>query len=100
MDVLERTLASNREASRIENDATHALLKQVIDLVGQPEKGPANPATGVYWAMARVSERVAPFERRFEQTKGAMKALSIGAVPAGLLIWFLAGDKLTKLLHG
>ena len=100
MDALEDTLAANRAATAAESSATHELLKTLINALGEPSNGPAHPATGVYWALDQMGKRVAPFELRFEQFKGGVKAITFAAVPMGVLIWFLAGDKITRLLHG
>lgn len=100
MDALEQTLVANRAAAAAESTATHKLLQEVIDGLGKPSNGPSQPASGVYWAIEGVSGRLKPFEQRWEQVKGSMTTAAIILGPTGLLLWFLAGDKITKLLHG
>lgn len=100
MDALEQTLASNRAATAQESQATHELLTEVLSAVGKPSNGPGQPASGVYWAIAAVSERLSPFEQRWQQVKGGLTTIGVILIPLGVLIWFLSGEKLTKLLHG
>lgn len=100
MDALESTMTTNREAVRLENEATHTLLNAVLERLGTPQNGQSHPATGLYWAVETVSERVKPFERLWEQVKGSFKTVAFLALPMGALIWFLAGSKLTTLFHG
>lgn len=96
MDAFEAALAKHAKDAETSSVATHTLLKEALDRLGTPRNGTGQPATGLYWAIDSVSERVKPFEKWAERFKGV--ALII--LPAGCVIWFLAGDKITHLLHG
>lgn len=96
MDGLETRLQENRDAARKENEATHGLLEEVLMRLGAPQSGADHKATGLYWAVDAVSERVKPFERAWERCKGAV----IVAVPLLGALWWLGGEKLAKLFHG
>lgn len=100
MDALEQTLVDNRAATASESQATHDLLTEVLRAVGKPSNGPGQPASGVYWAIAAVSERLSPFEQRWQQVKGGLTVLAAVGVPSGALIWFMEGHRLTKLFGG
>lgn len=99
MEALERTIRTNRETARKENLALQRLMEKMVERLGEPEDGDQK-ATGMYWALDKVSQRVLPFERRFEQFKGGVKAITVVSVPVGALIWFLDGHKLTHLFGG
>ncbi len=100
MDAVEQMLVANRQAAADESAVTHTLLADVLKSLGHPQDGQAQPATGLYWAIETVSERVKPFERLWEQVKGSFKTVAVLALPVAALLWFLAGDKLTQLFHG
>jgi hypothetical protein len=99
VDALEKTINRNRETARRENVALQKLMEHMLERLGAPEEG-GQEATGVYWAIDKVSKRVRPFERRFDQFKGGVKAITFAAVPVGALIWFLDGHRLSTLLGG
>lgn len=98
--TLKQTLADNRQAAALENKATHDLLQEVLSSLGKPSNGPSQPASGVYWAIEGVSTRLKPFEQRWEQVKGALTTAAVILGPTGALLWFVAGDRLSRLFHG
>lgn len=99
MAALKHAFDSDREERALARAATHTLLGTISDRLGKPPEGP-EPATGIYFAIDAVSERVRPFEAMWLQVKGSMKTVAVLIVPIGLLLWFLAGDRLTILFHG
>lgn len=100
MDAVEAAVKKGREDSSRENAGILAAVRDVSDRLGHPTDGEDKPATGLYWRMETMAKKLSPFERRWEQTKAAMTTVGLMLPPTGALIWFLAGDKLTKLLHG
>lgn len=100
MDALEHTIAANRQAGADENKATHGLLQEALRRLGEPMNGPSQPASGLYYAIETVSDRVKPFEKMREWLKGSLATITFIALPGGAVIWFLCGAKLTALLHG
>lgn len=100
MATIKQTMTNNRAAASRENKATHDLLETILNRLGEPDNGPAHPASGVYFVVEKVSARLLPFEQRWEQVKGGLAALGVVGLPVGALIWFLSGDKLTKILGG
>lgn len=101
--ALTQTQAANDKASR----ELHGMVTEVLKRLGAPKNGSAEPSTGLYYAMDEVraevnavSARVKPFENIWLQVKGAVKVIAFTSVPVGVLLWFLAGDRLTALLHG
>lgn len=100
VSTLKQTLADNRKATASENEATHDLIKELIEAVGKPENGPGQPASGVYWAVDAVSSRLRPFEQRWEQVKGGLTTLAAVGAPIAAILWFLEGDKVAKIFHG
>lgn len=99
MAALRQTLDQDRKAGVTASAATHSLLEELLDRMGKPAEGRA-PATGVYAAVDAVSERVKPFEGLWLQVKGGVKTAAFLLIPFGIIMWFLAGDKLTKLFAG
>ncbi len=87
---------SERTAARA---ATHGLLTDISERLGKP-KDHLGGATGIYYAVEAVSERVRPFEALWLQVKGSFKTMAVVVPIVALLLWFLAGDRITALLHG
>lgn len=100
MATIKQTMDANRQAGAQENAATHSLLETLIDRLGEPDNGAMHPASGVYAAVEKVSSRLRPFEQRWEQVKGGLTTLAAVSAPVGALLWFLSGDRITKLFHG
>lgn len=105
--TLTHTLRTNRAEAKAESAATLTALAEVMKRLGKPENGHAEPASGLYFALEEmgtkvdgVSERVKPFESLWLQVKGGAKTVAALALPVAALVWFLAGDRITLLLHG
>ncbi len=96
MDAFEAALAKHAKDAESASKATHNMLAEALARLGTPRNGIGQPASGLYWAIDSVSERVKPFEKWAERFKG----IALIILPAGCVIWFLAGHKLTALLHG
>lgn len=100
MAALKSTVAADRQVHHDQNAAVLAMMDEVLIRLGKPKSDGVHPSTGLYWAIDAVSERVRPFEAFWLQAKGGVKTVAILAIPVVALIWFLAGDRLTSLLHG
>lgn len=76
-------------------------LAELTELIGKPGiKADGSDATGLYDLFHSLSSRLGKFEKFWYEVRGAVKF----AVPAmalfGAALWFLGGDKITKLFHG
>lgn len=89
---------------RIEAEArehTNTMLADVKALIGSPgTKADGSDATGLYDVVRGLNSRVGKFERLWYQVLGGIKVGAPIVLVSATLLWFLAGDKITKLLHG
>jgi hypothetical protein len=78
-----------------EHTATHTLLTEIRNLIGHPDNG-VGQATGVYAMIKDLNSRMTWFEKARERVIGGAPV----AIISGAIIWFLAGDRITKLFGG
>lgn len=90
-----------RRVDAIESKQTRVegLMKEVRDAVGRPAKG-ADAATGIYAFVDAVSARLTWFEKLRERGIGALAVGVPILAGSGVLLWFLSGERITKLLGG
>ena len=100
VDGLKQTITENRTAAHEENLGLHGLLSEVLKRLGEPASGDNQRATGLYWKIEAIDGRLNWFERARERFRGGAYTLVGTLAVVGPLIWFLAGGKLTHLLHG
>lgn len=92
------TAASEAHSEAKKASAAVSDLVEAIGKPGAPDGG--EPATGIFAHIGGLNVRLTKFERLWERGVGfALSAVTIGAPLVGAL-WWLAGDRISKLLQG
>lgn len=88
---------ANEQARFADDQAKHGVkLDDLIEVVGKPgTPDGGQPATGIFAHLNAHDRRLKKFERLWERGMG----FAVGAGPLLIALWWLAGDKIAKLLH-